>query len=689
MYRSVARIALIGCLLLGVLRVQAIDNIQFQIGHWAFEEYASEQFDLSLSLAESGFKFTATAENLSLPAPWGVLQKVRLSCDQTRLSSGAWQCQSGRLQFQHARLGPQSLNFKFKANTEEQQYHLDLTGLKLAQGELNMTADYGPAGWNLDLDAEGLSLAALSPWLSSVLSEEQMALLAEWDYQGRLSLNTRIQGKAEQLHSLDVDWRLNALNFSNQSGTQVAEGVRLKGQFKGDLQQTQWHWETALQSDNGQAYIDPVFLDFKQHPLAVSGQGLLDKPLTRIQIRDLKLEQQEVIAADVSLAWQEGGLASLHITTKPADLKYLYPVWLQPFALGTAAAKLQLDGQAAMKLDWRPGGYQLQLDFEQASVSDDEERFSLQNLNGKLGWSNTETRLKTDVSWDKARIYALDLGPAAIEAYSVNNGLELTEMLDLPVLDGSLQINAFNLQQQADGLVEWHFDGLLTPISMESLSQALGWPRLHGKLSGMIPRVSYSQQQLKIDGALQVKVFDGTAVIRDLRLLSPLGSLPQLYANIDISDLDLALLTRAFDFGRISGRLEGHVHQLRLSNWEPVQFDAMLATAEDNPGKRRISQKAVDNLTQIGGGATGMLSRSFLRFFEDFSYQKLGLSCRLHNEVCEMSGIEEAEQGYYIVKGGGGLPPWINVIGYTRRVDWADLITRLLAVRDSSGPVIQ
>jgi hypothetical protein len=54
-----------------------------------------------------------------------------------------------------------------------------------------------------------------------------------------------------------------------------------------------------------------------------------------------------------------------------------------------------------------------------------------------------------------------------------------------------------------------------------------------------------------------------------------------------------------------------------------------------------------------------------------------------------MSGIEEAKQGYYIVKGGGGLPPWINVVGYTRRVDWSDLIARLSAVRDSEGPVIE
>lgn len=689
MCHSAARIALFCCLLFGLAPLQAIENIELQIGQWTFEDYASEEFDLSLTLTESGLNLIAKSDTLSLPSPWGKLHNVSLHCDETRLSSGAWECHSGRLQFEHARLGQQDLAFKLTAHNQAQRYHLELNGLQLAQGDIDIKADYAAAGWNLDLNADGVSLAAVSPWLSLLFSEAQVAVLADWDYQGRLSLNAQLQGIEEQVNTVNAEFMLDKLNFSNQASSQIAEAVHLNAQVQAHLEQTQWHWQASLQSDSGQAYSDPVFLDFKQHPLSVSGQGTVKADFSDIQVPQLSIEQQSVMSATASLVWQKTGLQSLTVNSQPAPLQTLYPVWLQPFSLGTAAAKLVLEGQVAVDIDWQQGNYQVQLAFEQVSVIDEQARFNLQNLNGQFGWSSTDTQQQTRLSWKKARLYALDLGAAIVEADSANNGLELTETLDLPVLDGSLQVNAFKLQQQPDGLVDWQFDGLLTPISMESLSQALGWPMLHGKLSGVIPKVSYSQQQLKIDGALQVKVFDGTAVIRDLRLSSPFGSLPQLYANIDIQDLDLGLLTTAFDFGRISGRLEGHVHQLRLSNWEPVQFDARLMTPESNPGKRRISQKAVDNLTQIGGGATGMLSRSFLRFFEDFSYQKLGLACRLQNQVCEMSGIEEAEQGYYIVKGGGGLPPWINVIGYTRRVDWADLVARLLAVRDSSGPVIQ
>ncbi len=83
----------------------------------------------------------------------------------------------------------------------------------------------------------------------------------------------------------------------------------------------------------------------------------------------------------------------------------------------------------------------------------------------------------------------------------------------------------------------------------------------------------------------------------------------------------------------------------------------------------------------------GALSRSFLRVFDDFSYDRLGLSCRLENGVCEMGGVAPAKNGYYIVKGGG--LPRIDVIGYQRRVNWPVLVKRLEAVTTGSGPVIR
>ncbi len=81
------------------------------------------------------------------------------------------------------------------------------------------------------------------------------------------------------------------------------------------------------------------------------------------------------------------------------------------------------------------------------------------------------------------------------------------------------------------------------------------------------------------------------------------------------------------------------------------------------------------------------MSRTFMGFFKEFSYRRLGIACRLRKGICEMDGVAPAEQGYYIVKGGG--IPRIDVVGYNRRVDWDTLIQRLKNVTNAAAPVVR
>jgi hypothetical protein len=127
---------------------------------------------------------------------------------------------------------------------------------------------------------------------------------------------------------------------------------------------------------------------------------------------------------------------------------------------------------------------------------------------------------------------------------------------------------------------------------------------------------------------------------------------------------------------------------MELANWEPVRFDARI---ESSPGNypKRISQKAVQNISALGGaGAAAAIQRSFLRFFEQFGYQQIGLSCRLNNGICQMDGVERAPQGYVIVKGGG--IPAISVIGYNRYVSWRELVDRLKRITQGNvKPIVK
>src|SRR5699024_11023347 len=148
-----------------------------------------------------------------------------------------------------------------------------------------------------------------------------------------------------------------------------------------------------------------------------------------------------------------------------------------------------------------------------------------------------------------------------------------------------------------------------------------------------------------------------------------------LSGNIRLQQLNLADLTSVFDFGRITGNLDGSIDDLRLVDWKPVAFKASLRTTG---GGGDISQRAVNNLTSVGGGgmASG-LQGAILKLFHNFGYKRIGLSCTLEGSVCHMSGLEPADGGYLIVEGRG--LPHLSVIGHKHEVSWPILVSRLKA----------
>jgi hypothetical protein len=157
----------------------------------------------------------------------------------------------------------------------------------------------------------------------------------------------------------------------------------------------------------------------------------------------------------------------------------------------------------------------------------------------------------------------------------------------------------------------------------------------------------------------------------------------------------LQQVTSAFSFGGMSGRLSGTLAALRLVDWNPVAFDAWLRT----DGGGRMSYKAVNDLTSIGGGGglSAGLQTMALKIFDTFGYRRLGIRCLLHDEVCTMGGIEplpaagtdvdSSGAGYTIVDGSG--VPRITIVGHRRNVDWPTLVRRLREATQGQGPVVE
>ena len=684
-------VVLLCCLMMST--AWAIEQLQVTIGHWQLDAEKSaamnfENVDFTMSYTRQGLTFKASADEMHVPPPYNKLTEIELYCVEIQFHAQQISCQKGLFSFTQKELGSQKISFTVEAYPEQQQYRIKTSGLILASAEIKSLIILDKTHWQLGANASKVDVKTLTTFIRPYLPQPQQESIQRWHHTGQAILKLEASGDSEGFNQAQISTSLSELELSDESGQFVTEGLAsdltLNVSRQGDL----WRWQTALNIEQGQGYASPVFLDFNEAPVGLEAKGSWHQKKKRLEVTTSVIKHKNVAQADIELVLREQEIEKLNINIEKTKLSPVYQHWLQPFTVGTATDNLSLKGQASLSYQQDKSGYELQLGLENVSAEDGLKRFEIQGASGELAWTTLEKSLPISLKWQRATLYTIPIGSSALKAQTQQRGVKLLAPWRVPILDGELQINDFSLNQQSTSGATWEFEGLLTPISMTELSVHLGWPKLHGKLSGVIPKVAYHGQEIKVDGALMVKLFEGTTIIHDLRLTKPFGAIPQVYANIDLIDFDLETISETFDFGKITGTIEGKVQNLRLANWHPVAFDAYLRTPKSDRIPHRISQQAVNNLSELGGGASGVLSRSVLRFFEDFSYQRLGLSCKLRNEVCEMDGVEQAEQGYYMVKG-GGLPPRINVIGYTRRVDWPELVTRLEAVSNSAGPVVQ
>lgn len=509
-----------------------------------------------------------------------------------------------------------------------------------------------------------------------------------------LPFSLRVDTQAVKgMQQIDAQFAVQKASFSDAAGLHAGENVSAKLKFKASqIKASQykqgWNWQFELDWSGGEVFWQPFYIAMNNsrpgsHQLR--GKGILDAELIKVQ--EARLTLQDVGSAEASAEiWRAGSrIRNLQVTTGTVNLETFYPLILKPLLEKTALSQLEVAGTGDFKLTMRDGEVRAgHLNLQQVDMEDKNGRFGLYKLNADLPWDYDQAQ-PVRLAYEGGHLLKLPLGRTDIKAALNRYSLTAPE-IDLPLLDGGLNLRDVSAVWVDKGW-HWHLRAEVVPISMTDLSHALSWPTMQGKVSASIPLVTYSQGVLMTEGDLRFKLFDGTIDVSKLTMRTPLGIAPRLNADIHMRNLDLGTLTRTFSFGAIEGKLDGDVTNLRLANWKPVNFDAALYSS---PGKypKKISQRAVENISSLGGAsAAAAIQRSFLRFFDQFNYAKLGLSCKLRGDHCTMDGIESTGDAYVIVKGSG--VPSITVLGYNRNVSWGELLERLKRVTaGNSKPII-
>jgi hypothetical protein len=628
---------------------------------------------------------------LELPAPVGHQAAIRANCGELQITARRFTC--GRLDFDApgaAVAGGLRLSGRLDYFRDTGALDWDFSLPATAPGQARWTGRLDTEGWRMDFTASDWLLQDLAAF--SELLGHALPPIA-----GRLDLSLVARGRETDLHGLVFELTGQDLAGSNEAGTIAGEALEL------ELRGSMWPQDDALvfgirgAAATGEVYVEPVYASLEAHPVRFRANGLVGA--RHLSVDRLVVEQHETVQVDLAgdFARDESGgwrIEDAHLRLPRAELPGAYTVLLQPFLGGTPFGDLETAGLLHGELALQDGTLQdLRLEFIQVDLEDRDARLAIYQLSGELAWARRnadagETTEPIDLRWSGGFVYGIPFGEARISMRKQPGSWALSAPLTIPLLDGALEIQAFEMGDFMVGNDTLLLDARLAPISMRALSHVLDWPPLSGQLSGTLPQLSHADGVLAIGGELIAEVFSGVVSIRELRVQRPLGPRAQLQADVDLRGLELAEVTEALAFGLMTGPLDGHVRGLEMLDWAPVAFDARVYTPPGDRSRKRISQRAVDNIANIGGGGgAGALSTGFLRFFEDFSYDAFALGCRLKDDVCEMSGLDTRDQGYIILRGRG--LPRIDVVGFQRQVAWSVLVEQLAALTAAEGPEIR
>lgn len=512
---------------------------------------------------------------------------------------------------------------------------------------------------DLKLRLQGLPLAPWRRWLGRRLDWTPERL------EGELSGDLRWDGA-----SLSGHVNATGVGFDTTDGRRAAAGLGFSAQLN-----SRPDWRLTLDAKQGEVLWDELYV-------ALPAAGL--KLQAAREVAGWRLEAVESGVFEARLALADGAAPNWRIDASVADLARWHERYLRSYFEARAWTALAPEGS---------------MQFSASGAAAQPRELTLQASLAMLGLAAMSAEgIELDAHWraagsghlklssSAAYWSGISIAPWSLAARQNGDDWSLEQPLQLALLGGTASVTQLDLS-----LAErpWQAQAALRidDVDLAALMQALGWIALPGRLSADFPGARIEPQSLQLEGGAEVAAFGGRVELGAISIERPLGPAPAIAGGFEFSGLDLAGVTAAFGFGEIEGELDGYVRGLRLLSGKPVAFDAWLASSEKYRGPKLISQRAVDNLSAVGGGPGGAMSRSFLRVFERFRYDAIGLGCKLEKGSCLMRGLERANGGFLIVR--GASLPRITVMGHATRVNWTSLVARLVAATEGGGPVVE
>lgn len=269
--------------------------------------------------------------------------------------------------------------------------------------------------------------------------------------------------------------------------------------------------------------------------------------------------------------------------------------------------------------------------------------------------------LRGRASFSSLVVGGLHVGALTTGLRARADSLALDEALRIPLFGGTVALERLELVELFGASRRLETGITLSSLDVGEASRAFELLPLSGRMDGRFSRVRLSMDRLEVEGGGEVSLFGGTLKVSGISGEEILSRYPKLVFSADFEEIDLQQVTRTLDFGEMTGILRGHVHDCELFRGVPVRFEGMIETVERRGVSRTINVKAINNIAILGtGGGVSVLDKGIHKFFDEYTYGKLGIAMSLKNDAFLLRGLVHEGGREFFLR--GRLPFPIHVV---------------------------
>lgn len=242
-----------------------------------------------------------------------------------------------------------------------------------------------------------------------------------------------------------------------------------------------------------------------------------------------------------------------------------------------------------------------------------------------------------------------------IPVATARNRLETLKGIDAVLFGGKVKLGPVQVRNLLTPSA-----GVSTRITVEGLdlgplTEELLGVTVQGIADANLGEISMTQGEWTSSGSVRFAVFGGEVEVKNLSGSELLAPSRAVSGEIAFEGIDLEQVTSLIKTGNVTGFIKGSIRELTVTYGEPSSFVAVVESDLSKSARRTVSVDAIENLSIIGTGSSGIssiLNSGINRFFKSYPYSRIGIMCTLKNDTFRLRGtIRESGTEYLIRRG--------------------------------------